>query len=47
LGFQKTAEAYYDAVGKLLGIFERRNGRFPPIESDCEKGMHLRRVLSL
>ncbi|PQE08746.1 C2H2 finger domain (Zms1) protein [Rutstroemia sp. NJR-2017a BVV2] len=47
LGFQKTAEAYYDAVGKLLGIFERRCGSFPPIESDCEKGMHLRRLLSL
>jgi hypothetical protein len=47
LGFQKTAEAYFDAVEALLRIFERRNGSFPPIPSDCEKGGHLKRLLSL
>lgn len=47
LGFQKTAAAYFDAVEALLKIFEKRNGRFPPIPSDCEKGAHLKTVLSL
>ncbi|PBP20705.1 hypothetical protein BUE80_DR008591 [Diplocarpon rosae] len=46
LGFQRTAESYYDAVESILSVFERRHGRFPPIPSDCEKGSHLRRLLS-
>ncbi|CAL3968804.1 unnamed protein product [Diplocarpon coronariae] len=46
LGFQRTAESYYDAVESILSVFERRQGRFPPIPSDCEKGSHLRRLLS-
>ena len=46
LGFQRTAESYYDAVRSILTVFERREGRFPPIPSDCEKGSHLKRLLS-
>jgi hypothetical protein len=46
LGFQRTAEAYFDAVTSILGVFEKREGRFPPIPSDCEKGSHLKRLLS-
>ncbi|KAH7383612.1 hypothetical protein BKA64DRAFT_163191 [Cadophora sp. MPI-SDFR-AT-0126] len=46
LGFQRTAESYYDAVRSILNVFERREGRFPPIPSDCEKGSHLKRLLS-
>ncbi|KUJ20601.1 uncharacterized protein LY89DRAFT_578525 [Mollisia scopiformis] len=46
LGFQRTAEAYFDAVNSILAVFEKREGKFPPIPSDCEKGSHLKRVLS-
>lgn len=46
LGFQRTAETYYDAVLAILQVFEKRQGRFPPIPSDCEKGSHLKRLLS-
>lgn len=46
LGFQRTAESYFEAVKSMLGVFERRKGRFPPIPSDCEKGSHLKRLLS-
>lgn len=46
LGFQRTAETYYDAVQAILQVFEKRQGRFPPIPSDCEKGGHLKRLLS-
>ncbi|CZS90558.1 related to transcription factor Pig1p [Rhynchosporium graminicola] len=46
LGFQRTAESYYDAVRSILDVFERREGQFPPIPSDCEKGSHLKRLLS-
>ncbi|KAH6719294.1 hypothetical protein BKA61DRAFT_472893 [Leptodontidium sp. MPI-SDFR-AT-0119] len=46
LGFQRTAESYYDAVRSILNVFERREGHFPPIPSDCEKGSHLKRLLS-
>ena len=46
LGFQRTAETYYDAVLAILQVFEKKQGRFPPIPSDCEKGSHLKRLLS-
>jgi hypothetical protein len=46
LGFQRTAESYYDAVLAILQVFEKKQGRFPPIPSDCEKGSHLKRLLS-
>ncbi|RDW71876.1 hypothetical protein BP5796_07910 [Coleophoma crateriformis] len=46
LGFQRTAEIYYDAVKAIIQIFERREGNFPYIPSDCEKGSHLRLLLS-
>ena len=46
LGFQSTAETYYDAVNAIINVFEKMGGRFPPIPSDCEKGMHLKRLLS-
>ncbi|RDL41750.1 Zn2 DNA-binding protein [Venustampulla echinocandica] len=46
LGFQRTAETYFDAVNSILDMFERRNGKFPPLPSDCEKGTHLKRLLS-
>lgn len=46
LGFRRTAEIYYDAVKAIIQIFERREGRFPDIPSDCEKGSHLRLLLS-
>ncbi|KAG9228019.1 hypothetical protein BJ875DRAFT_478678 [Amylocarpus encephaloides] len=47
VGFQRTAETYFDAVGSLMSTFEKRSGKFPPIPSDCEKGSHLRRLLTL
>jgi hypothetical protein len=47
LGFQTTSETYYDAVNAIVGVFEKRNGKFPPFPSDCEKGSHLKRLLSL
>jgi hypothetical protein len=46
LGFQRTAETYYDAVGSILEMFEKKRGKFPPIPSDCEKGSHLKRLLT-
>ncbi len=46
LGFQRTAETYSDAVQCLLTIFEKREGIFPPLMGDCEKGNHLKRLLS-
>ncbi|KAF8867283.1 hypothetical protein BDZ45DRAFT_638740 [Acephala macrosclerotiorum] len=46
LGYQRTAEAYYDTVKSILGAFEKRNGKFPPIPSDCERGVHLKKLLS-
>lgn len=46
LGFQRTAETYYDAVRAIVEVWERRKGKFPSLESDCEKGMHLKRLLS-
>jgi len=46
LGFQRTAETYYDALQAIVQAFEKKEGRFPPIPSDCEKGSHLKRLLS-
>ncbi|KAJ5047458.1 uncharacterized protein L3040_003285 [Drepanopeziza brunnea f. sp. 'multigermtubi'] len=46
LGFQRTAESYYYAVKSILSVFEKNKGRFPPIPSNCEKGSHLKRLLS-
>ncbi|KAJ8069677.1 hypothetical protein OCU04_000105 [Sclerotinia nivalis] len=46
LGFERTAETYYTAVKSILRIFESREGKFPPIPSDCEKGAHMKRLLS-
>jgi hypothetical protein len=45
LGFERTAETYFDAVKAIVEAFEKRNGKFPPIPSDCEKGTHLKRLL--
>ena len=47
LGFQRTGETYFDAVASILEVFEKRGGVFPPIPSDCEKGSHLKRLLTL
>jgi hypothetical protein len=47
LGYQRTGETYFDAVASILETFEKRGGKFPPIPSDCEKGSHLRRLLTL
>jgi hypothetical protein len=47
MGFQRTAETYYDAVLALIRVFVENVGRLPSIPSDCEKGSHLKRVLSL
>ncbi|TVY93686.1 Gastrula zinc finger protein [Lachnellula willkommii] len=46
LGFQITAETYFDAVKAIVDAFEKRDGKFPPIPSDCEKGTHLKRLLT-
>ncbi|KAH6678565.1 hypothetical protein B0J14DRAFT_473994 [Halenospora varia] len=46
LGFQRTAETYFDAVKSVIEVFEKRKGIFPPIPSDCEKGTHLKHLLS-
>ena len=46
LGFQRTAETYYDAVLAIVQVFEKKQGKFPPIPSDCENGTHLKRLLS-
>ena len=46
LGFQRTAETYYDTVMMIIDIWERKGGKFPPMKSDCEKGDHLQRLLS-
>ncbi|QSZ35309.1 hypothetical protein DSL72_008178 [Monilinia vaccinii-corymbosi] len=46
LGFERTAETYYNAAQSLLRIFESREGKFPPIPSNCEKGVHLTRLLN-
>ena len=46
LGFQRMAETYYDAVKAIVVVFEKNQGIFPPIPSDCEKGKHLKRLLS-
>jgi hypothetical protein len=45
LGFQRTAEGYFEAVKEVAESFERRGG-VEGIKSDCEKGMHLRKILS-
>ena len=46
LGFQRTAETYYDTIMMMVDIWERKGGRFPPMKSDCDKGDHLKRLLS-
>lgn len=47
LGFQRSAQSYYDTVGELLNVLERTGGRVEGIKGDCEKGDHLRTLLSL
>jgi hypothetical protein len=47
LGFQRTAETYYDAVAGIMEVFERMDGRIPICPSDCEKGAHLKRLFTL
>jgi len=47
LGFQRTAETYYDAVTGIMEVFEKMGGRVPVCPSDCEKGTHLKRLLTL
>jgi len=46
IGFHRQAERYFDAVVSVVRVWERREGRFPNIKGDCEKGEHLRRLLS-
>lgn len=46
LGFQRSSDQYYEAVRAIINVWERRGGRFPVLESDCEKGAHLKRLLS-
>lgn len=49
LGYQRTAETYYNAVKSVAEVFEleapRTNGRFWAIPGDCQKGSHLKRLL--
>lgn len=45
LGFQRTAETYYQAVESIVVVFEECGGRFQLIPSDVEKGSHLKRLL--
>jgi hypothetical protein len=47
LGFQRSAQSYCDTVGALLNVLERNGGRIEGIRGDCEKGDHLRILLSL
>lgn len=47
LGFQRSAQSYCDTVGALLNVLERTRGRIDGIKGDCERGDHLRRLLSL
>jgi hypothetical protein len=50
LGFQRTAEGYFEAVKEVADVFERRGGvgevGAGGIKGDCEKGWHLKRILS-
>jgi hypothetical protein len=53
LGFQRTAETYFDAVREVVEIFEKKGGYrgangggIGSVSSDCEKGSHLKRILS-
>lgn len=54
LGFQRTAETYFDAVREVAEVFEKISaggGKWDKVMSglkgDCEKGTHLKRILSL
>jgi hypothetical protein len=47
LGFQRTAQTYYEALGALLNVFERTGGRIEAMKGDCERGSHLRKLLSI
>jgi hypothetical protein len=50
LGFQRTAEGYFEAVKEVAEGFEKRgaggSGPGRGIKGDCEKGLHLRHILS-
>jgi hypothetical protein len=49
LGFQRTAEGYFETVKEVAEAFEKRVGGIgggEGIKGDCEKGLHLKRVLS-
>lgn len=46
LGFERTAETYYNAARSILRIFESRDGKFPPIPSNCAKGAHLKKIFN-
>jgi hypothetical protein len=49
LGFQRTAEGYFETVKEVAEAFEKRGGGMGGgwgIKGDCEKGLHLKRVLS-
>jgi hypothetical protein len=49
LGYQRTAETYFDAVREVAKVFEKKGGSaggIGPVPSDCEKGSHLKRILS-
>jgi hypothetical protein len=49
LGFQRTAETYFDAVREVAEVFEKKggyHGGIGAVPSDCEKGNHLKRILS-
>ena len=47
LGFQRSAQSYCDTVGALLNVLERTGGKIDGIKGDCERGNHLRTLLSL
>ncbi|KAH8774235.1 hypothetical protein BGZ57DRAFT_386785 [Hyaloscypha finlandica] len=46
LGFQRTAEGYFETVKEVAEAFEKRVGGGGAIKGDCEKGWHLKQVLS-
>lgn len=48
LGFQRTAEGYFEAVKEVAEGFEKSGGGVGAgarVKGDCEKGLHLRQIL--
>lgn len=46
-GFHSSAVEYYGAINAIISSFETSGGNLPVIPSDCEKGLHLKRLLKL